>query len=286
MLKDCHFDISADGKAVSLNPLERGHACLKHAQDKHNLRTPDSLPGKRLRLQILLDAVGYFRQGRMATRFGIRTPDLCRWHNATYFFKNISLYLGCDHTDELNKYLGVAMGMLNGGLRWKAAGTVDEAGNAEFSASLTVTLPEFGEVDVIDGGDAAAGNAMAALEPPPSKHGCCLFCELRRADWFDLSKCAGAKRRNLHRSYLQSHLLPPGASPGARYKCPCCRQAVSEESQTQEQAAYAAMSEGKRTEKERAHRNEHVGELFLLEKSSSLTIRIACSPYSMRSLTL
>ena len=34
VLKDFHFDISADGKAVSLNPLERGHACLKHAQDK------------------------------------------------------------------------------------------------------------------------------------------------------------------------------------------------------------------------------------------------------------
>ena len=45
---------------------------------------------------------------------------------------------------------------------------------------MTVTLPDFGDVDVIDGGDAAAGNAMAALEPPPSKHGCCLFCELRR----------------------------------------------------------------------------------------------------------
>ena len=80
---------------------------------------------------------------------------------------------------------------------------------------MTVTLPEFGEVDVIDGGDAAAGNAMAALEPPPSKLGCCLFCELRRCDWFDLAKCPGAKRRNLHRSYLLSHLLPPGAPPDA-----------------------------------------------------------------------
>ena len=94
----------------------------------------------------------------------------------------------------------------------------------------------------------------------------CLFCELRRCDWFDLTKCAGAKRRNLHRSYLQSHLLPPGSPPDARYTCPCCKQEVSAESQAQETAAYAAMSEGKRTEKERLHRNEHVGELYLLGK--------------------
>ena len=37
VLQDFHFDISADGKAVSLDPLERGHACLKHALDKDNL---------------------------------------------------------------------------------------------------------------------------------------------------------------------------------------------------------------------------------------------------------
>ena len=222
VLENFHFDISADGKAVSLDPLERGHACLKHARDKNNLRAPDSLPGKRLRLQILLDAVGYFRQGRMATRFGIRSPDLCRWHNATYFFKNISLYLGCDHTDELNRYLGGAMKKLNSGFRSTATGTLDAVGNAEYAASMTVTLPEFDEVDVIDGGDAAAGNAMAALEPPPSKLGCCLFCELRRADWFSADKCACAQRRNLHRSYLLSHLLPPGAPPCAKYKCPGC----------------------------------------------------------------
>ena len=32
VLEGFHFDISADGKAVSLDPLERGYACLKHAQ--------------------------------------------------------------------------------------------------------------------------------------------------------------------------------------------------------------------------------------------------------------
>ena len=39
VLEGFHFDVSADGKAVSLDPLERGHACLKHAQDKNNLRS-------------------------------------------------------------------------------------------------------------------------------------------------------------------------------------------------------------------------------------------------------
>jgi hypothetical protein len=266
VLGDFHFDISGDGKAVSLDPLERGHACLKHARDKQNLRPPESLPRKRLRLQILLDAVGYFRQGRMATRFGIRTPDLLRWHNATYFFKNISLYLGCDHTDEINRYLGVAMAALNKGFRSTSTGTVDEAGNAEYAACMTCVLPDFGEVDVIDGGDAAAGNAMAALEPPPSKLGCCLFCELRRTDWFDIAKCKGAKRRSLHRSYLQSHLLPPGTPPGTKLKCPCCGEEVSEESQEKSKAEYSAMTETKKTEKERTHRNAHFGELYLLGK--------------------
>ena len=263
VLKDFHFDVSGDGKAIGLDPLERGLACLKHAHTQQNLRTP--VPGgPRLRLQILLDAVGYFRQGRMATRFGIRTPDLLRWHNATYFFRNISLYLGCDHTAEITRYLGKAMDALNVGFRSTPTGTVDEQGNAEHSACMVIVIPEFGEVDVIDGGDAAAGNAMAALEPPPSKQGCCLFCELRRSDWFAVDRCTGAKRRNLRRSYLQAHLVPPGAPPGAAFKCPCCACEVSTETEAKAKEAYAAMSETKQTEVGRTHRNAHFGQLYLL----------------------
>eukprot|EP00965_Chrysotila_dentata_P015179 502251-Pleurochrysis_carterae.AAC.1 len=88
---------------------------------------------------------------------------------------------------------------------------------------------EGGMANVEDGGDAAAANAMAGLEPPPSKEGCCTYCEARRVDWFDVDKAKAAKRRNLERAYRSAHLLPPGAALGIRLRCPHCSFIVSEE---------------------------------------------------------
>eukprot|EP00965_Chrysotila_dentata_P249348 6208859-Pleurochrysis_carterae.AAC.2 len=65
--------------------------------------------GERLRLQVLCDAVGSFRGGRMATRFGIRIVNLKRFHYAPYYFVNeffnIAMYMSGDKHEELSEYL-------------------------------------------------------------------------------------------------------------------------------------------------------------------------------------
>ena len=91
-----------------------------------------------------------------------------------------------------------------------------------------------------DGGDAAGGNAMAALEAPPSREGCCYYCELRACDWYDRSKCDKAKRRNLHRTYLSAHRLPPGAT--GPLLCPCCGYEVSKEQEDRDLKEYEGLS--------------------------------------------
>ena len=266
VLRNFHFSTSADGKGVTLDPLERGMACMKHAKDKDNLRKPTER--RPLRLQILLDAVGYFRMGRMVTRFGVRCLDLVSWHNATYFFKNVSIYLGADHTEELQTYLSEPMAKINAGSR--SVPTVptglDEKGNEEVTTTIIHTIGEFGEVEFFDGGDAAAANAMAALEPPPSKQGCCHYCELRRIEWFNAEKCPGAKRRNFQRAQLQAHLYPVGAARGLTFICPCCDFEITEESEELANTEYKALSDNQQNEKDKIHRNLHAGTRYLLRK--------------------
>lgn len=192
-----------------------------NARKNNNYIEPNELHRRRPRLQILCDAVGYFRGKRQATRFGIRTPDMKRKHNSKYYFSNVALFLGSDHYEELLRYLSTIYDALNAGLRTEPTGK-DEVGNDSFSSTvLTDKVACLDcDVEIVDGGDAACANASAGLEPPPSKHGCCFYCEGRRKEWFDVSKCNAHVRRTLFRSALMAHRLPPGAPPGARYKCP------------------------------------------------------------------
>eukprot|EP00965_Chrysotila_dentata_P049548 1642792-Pleurochrysis_carterae.AAC.1 len=62
---------------------------------------PHPLPGRRLRMQVLFDAVGFFRGGRMAIRFGVRLVEMIRFHNSPCYFRNIALYLSGDEYHEL-----------------------------------------------------------------------------------------------------------------------------------------------------------------------------------------
>lgn len=125
----------------------------------------------------------------MMTRFGVRCVDMIRSHNSPYFFRNIALYLGKDAHADLRRYLGPTFDRINMGWRCTPAmdlGTgmqlVDEVGNKSWAASIYMWLPDWGEVIVRDGGDAAAANASAGLEPPPSREGCCFYCEERRVN--------------------------------------------------------------------------------------------------------
>ena len=84
---------------------------------------------------MLADGVTYYGGGRMSTRFGTRVLGLKRWHNAKYYFSNVSLYLNGDHYPELKKYLGSIYDRVNMGLRTTPCG-VDEVGNAQFTSAV------------------------------------------------------------------------------------------------------------------------------------------------------
>eukprot|EP00965_Chrysotila_dentata_P145714 4813530-Pleurochrysis_carterae.AAC.1 len=73
-------ETSTDGKAAVLKPLLMLKECVAKARLDDNVR--DLRPHVNLRVQVLCDAVGFFRGGRMATRFGIRLVNLKRFHNA------------------------------------------------------------------------------------------------------------------------------------------------------------------------------------------------------------
>jgi hypothetical protein len=98
-----------------------------------------------------------------------------RWHNAKYYFSNVSLYLNGDHYPELKMYLGSIYDRFNIGLRTTPS-SVDEVGNAQHLCALFTSEVQCGAcVDDVtamewtEGGDAAAGNSIAGLGPPPAK---------------------------------------------------------------------------------------------------------------------
>jgi hypothetical protein len=183
--------------------------------------------------------------------------------------KHMSLYLNGDRYPELVKYLGGIYDRVNAGLRTTPRG-VDELGNAQFYSALFTTEVRCGaaegdvtECEWVEGGDAAAGNAIAGLERPPSKQGCCYYCESRRTAWFDRPACNTATKRTLFRSALMAHKLPPGCPAGAEYTCPAndCGFKISTASVAAEEVRKAGLKETAHHEEERAHRSLHAGQL-------------------------
>ena len=212
MLKGHDISVTEDGKGASIDIISATSRAFQYARNNNNYTPPS--PQRGARAQILADGVCYYRMGRMATRFGTRVLGLKRWFNAKYYFANVSLYLNGDHFAELKKYLGAIYDTINRGQRTKPNG-VDEVGNAQFSSSLHTTEVCCGaadndmpELEWTEGGDAAAGNTISNLEPPPSKLGCCYYCESRREQWFDRAQCTAATRRTLFRTSLLAHCLP------------------------------------------------------------------------------
>ena len=215
LLKETHFEISPDGKACAIDPFAAANSTFEKANSNKNYDS--TMPP---RLQILCDAVGYFKKNRMATRFGCRIPNLLRFHNAKYYFSNISLFLGPDHYEDLQKYLSSIYKKLNAGLRMQPANWAEQGvdpTSSLFTTEVQCKPCDETPVEIVDGGDAACANAGAALEPPPSKRGCCYYCELRRVDWFDRKKCDAARRRTLFRGSLLANTGSPHATRGSRH---------------------------------------------------------------------
>ena len=268
LLKDHPFDISKDGIAASIDPWQAANLAVRKAVQNNNLEPPNA--SRTFRVQFLADAVGYFRGKRQVTRAGVRIPNLKEQHNSKHYATNVSLFLGSDHFEELDTQLGPVYTKLNAGMRTAPAGR-DEVGNEQFSAALfteKVTCAGCGEAEIIDGGDAACANASAGLEPPPSRQGCCCYCESRRVDWFDAAKCKKATPRTLFRSCLMAHRLPPGAPADASYRCPGkgCKHIITKESEAQELAKQKAMTPAQLSKHDLKHRNAHAGQNWLKRK--------------------
>ena len=267
LLADHDISISEDGKGADIDIFSATSRAFDHARHNNNYTPPT--PQRGARAQVLADGVTYYCGSRMSTRFGTRVLGLMRWHNAKYYFSNVSLYLNGDHYPELKKYLGHIYDRLNAGLRRTPCG-VDKVGNAQFHSECFTTEVRCGssdtavqELEWTEGGDAAAGNSIAGLEPPPSKEGCCYYCEGRRKKWFEPAACASAKRRSLCRSALMAHELPPGSKLGEEFTCPAaeCGFKITAKSVAAEAARRAGLTESAAVAEERTHRSQHFGQL-------------------------
>ena len=260
--------VSDDGKSALIDIFKATSRAFKHARDNHNYIPPTPL--RAARAQMLADGVTYYGGGRMSTRFGTRVLGLKRWHNAKYYFSNVSLYLNGDHYPELKQYLGSIYDRVNVGLRTTPSTSVDAVGNAQYSCALFTSEVQCGEcedetceMEWTEGGDAAAGNSIAGLEPPPSKAGCCYYCESRRVNWFDSARCSIAVRRTMFRSALMAHELPPNSRAGASYKCPAedCGFIITAASAAAAETRREQLSETAAAEDERGHRGLHAGQM-------------------------
>ena len=246
-----------DGKGVTLDPLQSASDCGENLRSQDNLRTPPVVTpglGQKRRFQFLADGVGFYRAGRMATRVGLRCMDAIRTTNSRFFFWSCAIFLNHDHYEELKHYITKVLDSLNAGLIWTKG-----KGKDEWGAHIEHVIN--GEACVVcDGGDAAAANALAGLEPPPSKHGCCTYCELRRKNWFDAAKTKAAPRRNFFRSCLMAHVMPPGSPTNAKYKCPRCPFVLTHASCAAALLAHNNKSDGGQTKADVKHRNAHFGQ--------------------------
>ena len=110
-------------------------------------------------------------------------------------------------------------------------------------------------------------DSSSALEPPPSRRGCCFYCEERRENWFDRGKCRAAKRRTLWRLSLLAHRMPPGAPPGAEYDClaPGCKPRITAASDEALVAELEMLDDAVLSARDLVHRNAHSSLAFLRE---------------------
>ena len=183
--------MSEDGEAANFNVLTMMKQVLAGLQSFNLLRSCLVLAGF-LRMQILFDGVSFFR-GRMATRLIVRCSDVNEplSLNDPNLSRDVSFYLGLDHHFHLWKYCSGPLAWVNSHSKTDAAGKTG------------IQLEVSGrQVQVTCGGDASSANSAGACEPCCSKLGCCIFCMLRRAQWFDAAKVDGAERRTFHMSRM------------------------------------------------------------------------------------
>eukprot|EP00965_Chrysotila_dentata_P224811 6194404-Pleurochrysis_carterae.AAC.1 len=107
------------------------------------------------------------------------------------------------------------------------------------------------EVAVSAGGDMAAAHSSWSLDSPVARYGCCFYCWLGKADWFDAHKCKSATQRNLVIDTCLAHLNPfelyknaPGlpSSTSSPPKCPACDATLSADFIAKEKSDMDAMT--------------------------------------------
>ena len=259
--------VSADGKAANFHPIDLARESVVHARKADNFREAADCAPKVNRVQLLCDALGFFKGGRMATRIGVRSMDLQRHHNSPYYFHGIGLYLGGDKHEMIARYLQDVFDLINVGICVAYV-------NLEYITSVFVTLVAAGPTgedlrcEVCEGGDAAAGNEMAGLECPPSHLGCCYYCELRKTKWFDEQLCTAAQRRTYVRSMLSAHLIPACAGFEApdRWCCPHCDKVLTAATVASECKDIEAMSTSARDKWLINFRRQHTGQRWRKHK--------------------
>ena len=267
MLQHQTIEVSADGKAANFDPIDLSREAVTHARKANNFRQAKTTATKVNRVQLLADALGFFKGGRMATRIGVRSMDLMRNHNSPYYYHGIGLYLGGDKHEMIATYLQHVFNAINVGIHITYVGL-------QYITSVFVTLAAAGPTgedlrcEVCEGGDAAAGNEMAGLECPPSHLGCCYYCELRKKDWFNLGLCKDAQRRTFVRSMLSAHLIPPcgNCEPPDEWVCPHCDKRLTASSVAAEVKDVAAMSASARDKWLVTFRKQHTGQRWQKHK--------------------
>eukprot|EP00965_Chrysotila_dentata_P228246 6196495-Pleurochrysis_carterae.AAC.3 len=233
-------------------------------------------------------------RGHGCTRMIIRTPDLTKDLNSPLYSRDILFYVGSDKVKDLSDNFRVGgetsiRATLKAAMRFAPISDLRIPKAYRFRCTSRMHLPAFVdasgaelcgecEVAVTAGGDMAAGHAGWALDSPVARYGCCLYCWLPKADWFDEVKCKKATRRNLVIDTCLAHLNPfsvyagaPGLpSPLSPPKCPAqdCGAILSDDFIAKEMREMEAMSEQQLAVHLRDHRNAHYGK----EKHTELAV--------------
>ena len=199
----------------------------------------------------------------MATRFGVRLPDLRFNLNSPYFFRNIAFYRKIDHYEEQQTYLSPVADAVNthAVLEVSSDARMTDGGRAEVGVRTKVCLPCTNPATgatmqflATEGGDAAWGNAAAGLRSCAVAGGSCRCCEAPKGPgWFNPIVYENAIRRTTWRSLLLAHIDPvahfeamgvdvPAEAKRQARVCPGCDFRLDKASTDKEMADYQSWS--------------------------------------------
>eukprot|EP00965_Chrysotila_dentata_P068566 2266046-Pleurochrysis_carterae.AAC.1 len=151
-------------------------------------------------------------RGHGCTRLIVRCPDLLFELNSPVFSRDVVFYLGSDKVKDLsaNFLVGGESSITNhltDAMTFMPSTDERLPPPYRYRCVSRMLLPPLhssdgeelcGEcnVSLSAGGDMAAAHSGWSLDSPIARYGCCFYCWLGKADWFDAEKCKKATRRN------------------------------------------------------------------------------------------